>query len=474
MHPFLILALGIVVVVGSILALRLHAFLALALGAIVVSVLTPRARIEAYAAEQRLSPKATEDLVKQPAAQRVAAAFGRTCATIGIIIALASIIGQCMLESGGAERIVRSTVRLLGERNAPIAFAVTGFLLSIPVFFDTIFYLMIPLAKALSARTRKNFGLYVMTIAGGATISHSLVPPTPGPLYVAGELGVMGEMYVAGILLGGLSVVPGILYAYYSNRRWPVPLRETPDVSLKDLQDMSERDERSLPPLSLALLPIVFPVFLIIGDVVLAQAAKTASLPAGLLAFSRNVGDSNVALAIGAAIALWMQLRYKQGAKVAASLETAFASAGQIILITAAGGAFGAMLNQTAIGGEIAKLFPRENSGLFVLGAAFLVTALVRVAQGSATVAMVTAMGMFKSFAPSLGFHPVYLAVAIGFGSKPLPWMNDSGFWVVCRMSGQTVKETLRNHTVVFTTMGFAGIVLTMIAARLLPFVPTR
>jgi GntP family gluconate:H+ symporter len=468
-HPFLILLAGVVVVVGSILAFRLHAFLALALGALLVAALTPAARLREYGAQEKMAPKDVDKLARQAPGERVAAAFGRTCATVGIIIALASIIGQCMLESGGAERIVRSTVSLLGESRAPIAFAVTGFLLSIPVFFDTVFYLMIPLAKALAARTGKNFGLYVMTIAAGATISHSLVPPTPGPLYVAGELNVLGPMYIGGIILGFLSVIPGVLYAYFSNRRWPVPLRETADVSLDELKAMSARDDRLLPPLGLSLLPILLPVVLIIGGVVLAQVSKSVALPAGLLGTARALGDSNVALGVGAAIALGMQIRYKRGVKLSASLETALASAGQIILITASGGAFGGMLQQTAIGGEIARLFPAENAGLYVLGAAFLVTALVRVAQGSATVAMVTAMGMFKSFAPSLGFHPVYLALAIGFGSKPVPWMNDSGFWVVCKMSGQTVKETLRNHTVVFTIMGFSGIVMTMVAAKLFP-----
>ena len=472
MHPYLILLIGIVVVAGSILAFKVHAFLALILGALVVSVLTPRSRLETYAAHEKMAVKDAEKLVRQPAALRVTAAFGRTCASIGIIIALASIIGQCMLESGGAERIVRSSVGLLGENKAAIAFAITGFILGIPVFFDTVFYLMIPLAKALSARTGKDFGLYIMTIAAGATISHSLVPPTPGPLYVAGELGVIAEMYIGGILIGGLAVIPGVAYAYYSNRRWPVPLRETPDVSLVELQSMSARDARFLPPLFLALLPILLPVVLIVGDVVLVQTASKFGWPATLLSISRNIGDSNVALGIGAAIAIAMQARYKKDAKLAPSMESAFASAGQIILITSAGGAFGAMLQQTAVGAEIATLFPPQNAGMYILGAAFLVTALVRIAQGSATVAMVTAMGMFKSFAPALGCHPVYLALAIGFGSKPLPWMNDSGFWVVCKMSGQTVKETLRNHTVVFTLMGFVGIALTLIAAWLFPFRP--
>ncbi len=486
MHPFLILLVGVVVVVGSILALRLHSFLALALGAIVVAGLTPRANLERYAeAELKAGKMAARDaksLAGDPWGKRVAAAFGNTCGGVGIIIALAAIIGQCMLSSGGADRIVRSTLGLMGDRAAPLAFAAAGFLLGIPVFFDTVFYLMIPLGKALAARTGKDYGLYIMTIAAGATISHSLVPPTPGPLLVASQIKmngqpIIGEMILAGIVVGALSVIPGVLYAFWSNRRWPVPLRETPDAPLEKLRAMAERDPRSLPPLWLALVVILLPVALIVGAAVIGSLSKETQESISPLVRSafRNLGDSNVALGIAAVVAIGMALRWRTGGaeKGGASLEAALGSAGQIILITAAGGAFGLMLQQTMVGDEIKKLFPADTLGVVALVGAFLVTTLVRVAQGSATVAMVTAIGMFAGMADpeKLGFHPVYLALAIGFGSKPLPWMNDSGFWVVCKMSGQTVGETLRNHTVVFTTMGISGLFFTVLAAKLFPFV---
>jgi GntP family gluconate:H+ symporter len=474
MHPFLILLIGVVVVVGSILIVRLHAFLALVLGALVVALLIPASRFEKNADVRKLTGKARADYLKEPLGERVAKSFGNTCAAIGIMIAMAAIIGQCCLESGGADRIVRSALGVLGERGAPLAFALTGFVLGIPVFFDTVFYLMIPLGKALAARTGKDYGLYVMTIAAGATISHSLVPPTPGPLYVAGELKVVAQMTLAGILIGGLSVVPGVLYAYFANRKWPVPLRETPDVSLAQLRAMSERDVRTLPPLGLALAPILLPVVLIVADVVLQDRA---GIPAWVLALTKNLGNPNVALGLAAIIALATRIKYRKDDKAnpAASLESALGSGGQIILITAAGGAFGGMLQQTGVGDEISRLFAGGNVGMLVLVAAFLVTGLIRVAQGSATVAMVTAVGMFSALAleGKLPFHSVYLALAIGFGSKLLPWMNDSGFWVVCKMSGQTPGETLRNHSTVFTIMGVAGFLFTLASAALFPFART-
>ncbi|MHC4510628.1 MAG: GntP family permease, partial [Planctomycetota bacterium] len=151
---------------------------------------------------------------------------------IGILIAMASIIGKCLLESGAAERIIRTALKWFGESRAPLAFLSSGFLLAIPVFFDTVFYLMIPLAKAMGMRTRRNYGLYIMAIVAGGTMAHSLVPPTPGPLFVAGELSVsLGLMILGGIFIGLFTISSGYVYALWANRRWPIPLRDSADIS---------------------------------------------------------------------------------------------------------------------------------------------------------------------------------------------------------------------------------------------------
>ncbi|MCA9079065.1 MAG: GntP family permease, partial [Planctomycetaceae bacterium] len=143
---------------------------------------------------------------------RVTQGFGDTCIKIGILIAMAGIIGKCLLDSGAADRIVRTALNWLGERAAPVAFALSGFVLGIPVFFDTVFYLMIPLGKAMRMRTGRNYLMYVLTIVCGATMAHSLVPPTPGPLAVSEELGVdLGTMIVAGGLLGLCTATFGCL-----------------------------------------------------------------------------------------------------------------------------------------------------------------------------------------------------------------------------------------------------------------------
>jgi GntP family gluconate:H+ symporter len=466
--PLLLLAIGMLVVIGGILVLKLHPFLALVLGALAVAALTPPSLVERAAIARGSSPAAARQLAQQTIGERVADGFGRTAGQIGIMIAAASIIGTTLLESGSADRIVRSTVRALGQPRAPMAFLSSGFVLGIPVFFDTVFYLMVPLAKAMWARTRAHYLLYVLAICTGATMTHSLVPPTPGPLFVAAELKVdMGLMILGGIAVGAVVSAAGYAHALWLNRKYVLPVRGTGEA-IAQLEELALREDRALPPLWIASLPIVLPVVLLSGNSILTAAGAGGTRLAAIVSV---LGDRNIALLIGAAIGLFTMLAYTSRTKTLAGVHESITSGGVIILITSAGGAFGAALQQTGIATTIQQLASAYQ--LPVLPLAWLLTVLVRTAQGSATVAMITAAGIMSGFAASgqLAFHPMYLALAIGCGSKPIWWMNDSGFWVVTQMSGMTERESLRTITPMSVTMGVAGLAATMIGAWLWPLV---
>src|SRR5688572_32058166 len=192
-----------ITVIGLIVGLRLNAFLALLIAAILVSLLAPG----------ELSEKIS----------RVAVAFGRTAGSIGIVIALAAIIGKAMMDSGAADRIVNAFLSVLGEKRGGAALGATGFVLSIPVFFDTVFYLLVPLARSMYARTARHYLKYLMAIAGGAAATHTLVPPTPGPLAIAGTLGVeLGTMVLVGLVVAVPAASAGLLFAGWVDRRMPV------------------------------------------------------------------------------------------------------------------------------------------------------------------------------------------------------------------------------------------------------------
>ncbi len=468
MDPFLLLAIGIVIVIGGIVFLKLHAFIALFAAAIVVSSLTPRAAIEQAVLAQKRPAAEAKARADEPLGAKLANKFGGTCTNLGVLIAMASIVGVCLLHSGGADRIVRSTLGLFGEKRSPLVFATSGLVLGVPVFFDTVFLLLIPLARAMATRTGKNYLLYVLAIAVGTTMTHSLVPPTPGPLFAANALKVdLGTMMVAGLLLSAFAASFGLLYAFWANRRWPIAARNPSDEA--GVAPLPERPDHELPPLWLALAPIVLPVILISGSTV----ADIVTLPPDVNRVIDALGHPNIALAIAAAIAL-VTVATRPGSDpkvVKSTVQASLADAGMIILITAAGGVFGGVLQETGVGERIQGLAREYRIG--VLPLAFLVTALIRTAQGSATVAMVTSVGIVGAFASpeTLGCHPVYLALTIGCASKLVPWMNDSGFWVVSKTAGLSERETLRTMSIMFSMMGIIGFLAVLVAAKLFPMV---
>lgn len=470
LSPIVLLVLGLLIVVAGILIVRLHPILALLLGAVVIGWLTSDSQLQLYAQTKGLGENAINHLLNQSFGERIAIAFGETCGKIGLLIVLASIIGKCLLDSGAAERIVRSMLQVFGEKKAPGAFMASSFILAIPIFFDTVFYLMVPLARAMGIRKEKSYALYIMAIIAGGTMAHSLVPPTPGPLFAAGALGVsIGIMIIMGTVIGLICSGAGMLYGYWINTRQFVPLRSTNDVPVDELKSWLNKDTSSLPSFFMANLPIVLPVILIAGKTICESVS--VPLPAVVLNFIKTTGDPVIALFIATIIALII-LTKQSGYKLKelkTPVEEAILSAGMIVLITCTGGAFGAILQQTSIGNWLVDM--SQDVKLAVLPLAWVVTAVIRTAQGSATVSMITAIGMLTAFNTpgALSFHPVYLAVVIGCGSKLFPWMNDSGFWIICKMSGFTEGETIRNFSFLLTIMGVVGLIATMILAKLFP-----
>jgi len=551
MDPFLILAIGVAVVIGMIIGLRINAFLALITAALVVSFLAPG----------ELADKVS----------RVASAFGGTAGGIGIVIALAAVIGKCLMDSGAADRIVRTFVKCLGEKHSSFALSGSGFVLSIPVFFDTVFYLLVPLARSLYRSTRKNYLRYVLAISAGAAITHTLVPPTPGPLLMSQQLGVdLGVMIGIGALIGIPSALAGLAYGMWLDRVMPIEMRPLPGE--EEIFEEENGEERPLPGLFVSLLPILLPVVLIgantaletrangeraarisaeelpdvaalyaavgqaeegalvaLSDFLPGQGDATAesvaeglnraladrntfdtgaslgranlaivehenrkvleaALPESILPrhvwetgarkaanLSKLYGNANLALLISAVIAVFLFVRFCQPTRseFSETIESALMSGGLIILITAAGGAFGAMLAAAQIGPRIAELFPTESgaAGVGLLFLAFGISALLKVAQGSTTVAVITASGMIAAMIEgvTLGFHPVYLATAIGGGGLIGSWMNDSGFWIFSKMSGLTEAEALKSWTPLLCVLGATAFLMSVLLSIVLP-----
>ena len=415
--------------------------------------------------------------------------FGELAGGIGLVIALAAIIGTCMMGSGAADRIVRSLLSAFGEQRAGIVLLLSGFFLSIPVFFDTVFFLLIPLARALSLRTGKSYTMYVIAMAGAGAITHSMVPPTPGPLMIAEGLDIeIGITMMAGLAASILPAWLVLTMAKRFDKKLNIPMRGAPGTEKDELKSIVDKKDEELPSLLLASIPVAFPVLIISLVTILTQLKKRAGEGSfltsegfqNLFQYLEFFGSANVAMLIAAGFAILTfaqqlvrndnSLRGNLSKTLSEKLEAPLLTAGVIILITGAGGAFGGMIRLAGVGETIEALANEFNISYVLL--AWLATAVVRIAQGSATVAMITGVGLMSAVigdGSGLDYHPLYIFLAIGFGSITLSWMNDSGFWVVQRLSGFTEKETLRTWSVLLTAIALLGLAQTLLFSKILP-----
>ncbi len=452
MTPLVILAVALAVVIGGVLLFRLHPFVVLVAAAFLVALLIPDAEVSA--------------------GELVAEGFGKTAKNIGIVIAMAAILGTCLSAAGAAKQIVTSLQRLLGERHTPLALMASGFVLAIPMFADSAFFLLLPLARAAWERTGRHYLVCVLAIVAGATMSHSLVPPTPGPLFVADEFGVdMGTMIGFGSLVGLASAIVGLAYAHWADRRWPLTPQLAATTAVVDAKQSASVDpSNSPPPLWASLLPIAVPVIC----VSLGSWASTApeQVPASILPLIQVIGEKNMAMVIAALLAmLVLATQCRSMAFVRSTVTAGIQSAGSVLLVIAAGGSLGAALRAAGLAEVLTDLAP--TSGLALVPLAWGVTSTIRIAQGSATVAMITTAGMLAPVVleGAAGCHPVYIAIAIGCGSKMGMWMNDSGFWVIGTTAGMTELQTLKTAAVLLSIEGAVGLLVTLALAAVFPMV---
>jgi GntP family gluconate:H+ symporter len=445
--PFAVLLLSVALVIVQITRWRVHPFIALMLSAILVGLLSP-----ALPVEPGQNPLVT--VVELPMAE-----FGIMVGKIGWVIAVAAVIGTAMMESGAAEQIVNWLLKTLGEKQAAIALIISGFILSIPVFFDTVFLLLIPLGITLALKTGKDFVLYVVAIGGGAVISHTIVPPTPGPLMMAETFNIeLGTVILAGLAAGIIPAIVVLVVARWMNKKLNIPVRVT-DKHVTLIQNP--------PSLILSVLPVIVPLFMIsLASIV---EGVTGNLP-DWIAFQ---GNKNIAMSTGAFIALvlWAKTQKLSSKDLWEAVAKPLEVGGIIILITSAGGAFGAMIKHSGIGDAISHATEGFNISYILLG--WMIAAVMKIAQGSGTVSMITSSAIMAAIIGEshLSYHPIYILLSVGFGSLFISWMNDSGFWVVVRMSGFTEKEGLKTWTFLLAILSLVGLSQVLLMSWLFPLV---
>lgn len=435
------LALSIAVIIVLIIRVKLHPAISLIIGTLFLGIATqvPLTELPGIAA----------------------GGFGGLMTGIGLSVGFGIILGQLLSDSGGAKMIARTIVRLTTERFAMYGLATAAFILSIPVFYDVTFVILVPLAIPIAREARKSLPLAIGSVALGAGIAHTVVPPTPNPLAAGEIMGFdVGIMMIVGTIVGFLALIGAV--AFYS---WLLPKIWRPESDVEaDIDWETDDSTEKTPGFFLSLLPIIVPIALILLGTTWMLFADELPM---ILAF---LSDKTIALLIGALVAYLVSARTLNREQRDESATKAVRNAGIVLLITGAGGAFGAVIQAAGIDEAIA-------SSVKALGGNYLLALLVcygvgvafRVAVGSGTVASITTMTIMASVAPAIGIHPVWVAMACLAGALTLGHINDSGFWVTTKLPGFSLTGGLKTYTLAQSIAGVIMLMLTLIGASILP-----
>lgn len=419
--PIIGLLIAVFVLVYLVLKTRVHAFIAMLIAAAIAGLVGGMSVNDTLGA--------------------ISKGFGGTLGGIGIVIGLGVMMGSVLEVSGAAEKMAYSFIKMLGKKKEEWALAITGYIVSIPIFVDSAFVILYPVAKALAKNGKRSLLTLGVALAGGLVVTHHTVPPTPGPLGVAGLFNVdLGVMLLVGMSLAVLPVIGIVLYAKWLDKKYPEFNQQVfTQEELKQKYDdyIESRENKNLPSLGLSLLPIVLPIGLIFIKAMFDLAAKgNAELAQmGIYQFFAFVGHPMIALAISVLVAVYTLLPKADKDTTALHLEEGVKTAGIILLVTGAGGALGAVLRDSGAGKQLAEQIAQLPISPILIP--FIVSTLVRFIQGSGTVAMVTAASISAPILAQIpGVNMVLAAQAATMGSLFFGYFNDSLFWVVNRMMG--------------------------------------
>lgn len=391
----------------------------------------------------------------------ITSGFSGTVKSIGIIIIFGIMLGNYLDAAKGTNRMAIDAVKLVGQKRAGLAMAITGYLVSIPVFSDAAFVILTPLVKAIHKKTRIPLAILAVSLSAGLLATHVYVPPTPGPLAAAGLLGIdIGEAIMYGAFAAVFMTAFGWIFAELYFRHKPdsyYTFRE--NVENLDTED-AVMDEKELPGSLASLLPLIVPIVLI-----LSKTTCDMVLPEGspILNVTSFIGDSNIALAIGAVLAIITLGKRLGGKAIIDIMDKTLKDAGPIVFITAAGGALGQVLKVSGAGDSLANMV--INTGLPFILIPFVISAILKIVQGSGTVAVTTAATLCAPIAASLGLNPILIFLASGAGARSCCHVNDSYFWVYTNCMGYDMKTGLKTLSISNAVMALGGLVATFIAS---------
>ena len=434
----LIAAAAIAVLLVLIIKFRVHAFLAL----IIISALT------AF-----VTGIPTDQVVPV-----MLYGFGNTLANVALLVGLGAMLGRLLETSGGAQVLADKLIGVFGEKRAPLALGVASLLFGFPIFFDAGLVVMLPVVFSVARRLGGSVLTYALPAVGAFSVMHVFLPPHPGPVTAA----TFFEANVGYIILVGLICaiptwyVSSYLFGKFSGRRIKLPV----PAILGQAEDV-----RNPPAVGTVVAMLLLPMLLIFLNTGLGTLAKSGAVPEETSSqvwfeLLRAIGETPIALTLTLIIAALTigKARGVSGSAIEKTFESALGPVCSVILITGAGGMFGGVLRTSGIGNALEDVL--ADLGIPVIIAGFLIAAVMRVAQGSATVALTTAAGLIAPAVLAADYNVVQLAamvVAVAAGSVVLSHVNDSGFWLVGRFLEMDVRTTFKTWTVLETIIGVLG-----------------
>ncbi|WP_201547419.1 GntP family permease [Psychrobacter sp. Pi2-1] len=396
-------------------------------------------------------------------AKTISDGFGGILGYIGLVIVFGTIIGLILEKTGAAIVMAESVIKVLGPRFPTLTMSIVGAVVSIPVFCDSGYIILNSLKESLAERLHVSSVAMSIALATGLYATHTFVPPTPGPIAAAGNLGLesnLGLVIMVGVVVTAVAVLAGW---WWSNRF----LNATPDnINAVDAptaampEGMKTRDDYShLPSATMAFLPIIVPIILICLSSVanFPSAPFGSSMVAEILIF---IGNPLTALLIGLFLSFFLIKSSQKTQEISDSISQGLVVAAPILLITGAGGAFGAMLKVTPIGDYLGSTLSALGLGIFM---PFIVSAALKTAQGSTTVALVTTSAMVAPLLSQIGLDSelgrVFCVMAIGAGAMTISHANDSFFWIVSQFSRMSVAQAYKAHSMATGIQGVTSIV---------------
>ena len=426
------LVVSVALIILLTVRLKIHPFIALLLVAIVYGF---------------LAGMPADEIIRS-----VNEGFGKTLGGIGLIIILGVIIGAFLENSGGAYAIAERVLKIVGKKRVPLAMGSMGYVVSIPVFGDSGFLLLSPLNKSLSKKAKISLAGSAIALALGLTASHTMVPPTPGPIAAAGILGAdLGMVLMVGVPVSIFALTIGIIFATRIVSK--IQIDPAPEISEEKLAELS----KNAPSAMMSCVPVFVPIILIVSKSILKNIDGAGGPVVDTLMF---LGEPFVALFIGVFLSLLLPKKLEaEMLSTTGWVGKALASAASIILITGAGGVFGKVLQNSGIAQVMGDALDGYNLGIWL---PFLLAAAIKTAQGSSTVALITAASIMAPLMETLGFvtglDKAMVVVAIGAGSAVVSHANDSFFWVVTQMTGMDVKTGYRTHSLGTLILGMSAI----------------